>query len=130
MPQISAPLSINDGLATPVARSFAPEQVSPQLAIFSERTAPATSGWKRLLVSLGLANAKRPTHKVNVTLKLPTLQTVNGVSTVAYTSLFNGTFTIPESATAAERADLHAFVVNSLNTTLLRGYVRDLDPAY
>lgn len=130
MSQVTGSISINNGAATPVAKSFAPEQVSPQLATFTERTAASSSGFLRLGVSLSPANGKRMTNRVNIDFDLPVLSTVNGVSTVAYVGRFKGYFVIPDAMTAAERADLAAFVANALDNTQIRAVIKDLDPLY
>jgi len=130
MSQITAPLSILDGLATPVARSFAPMRVAPDQSVFAEKTSPVSAGYKLLKVGLSSASASRPTNRVDVELQFPVVSTVNGISTVAYTGLFKGYFVLPYVMTSAERADLVAFVANALDNTQIRGVIKDLDPLY
>lgn len=130
MAQVTGSLTINNGAATPVAKSFAPERVAPEQSVFTERTAAVSAGFTKLGIAFSAASAKRPTNRVDVSLDYPVLSTVNGVSTVAYKGLFKGYFVIPDTMTALERADLHAFVANGLNNTLIRGVVKDLDPLY
>lgn len=130
MSQVTGPLTINNGAATPVAKSFAPEQVSPVLSTFTERSAASSVGFIRLGVSLSPASGKRATNRVNIDLDLPVMATVNGVNTLAYTLRFKGYFIIPDQATSAERADLAAFVANALDNAQIRAVVKDLDPMY
>ena len=130
MSQVTGALSINNGAATPVAKSFAPEQVSPQLSTFTERSAATSAGFIRLGVSLSPATGKRATNRVNISLDLPVMASVGGISTVAYVGRFKGYFVIPDQMTAGERADLAAFVTNALNNTQVRGVIKDLDPMY
>ncbi|DAD50221.1 coat protein [ssRNA phage Gerhypos.4_32] len=130
MSQVTGPLSINNGAATPVAKSFAPERVSPDLSTFTERSAAVSAGFSRLTVGYSAANAKRATNRVDIGLDYPVLSTVNGVSTVAYVGRFRGYFVVPDVMTALERADLAAFVANALDVTSLRGVIKDLDPLY
>lgn len=130
MSQITGSLTINDGQATPVAKTFSPERVAPDSSIFTERTAGVSAGFKKLAVRYSAASAKRPTNKVNVDLDFPVLQTVNGVSSVAYAGRFRGEFTLPDVMTAAERADMHAFVANALDLTQVKAVIKDLDPMY
>lgn len=130
MSQVTGALSINNGAATPVAKSFAPEQVSPQLSTFTERSAVASAGYARLGVALSPASGRRATNRVNVDLDLPILASVNGVSTVAYVGRFKGYFVIPDVMTGAERADLHAYVANALDNPLVKAVIKDLDPMY
>lgn len=130
MSQITGPLTINDGAATPVARSFAPMRVAPEQSIFSEKTSGVAAGYVDLEVKFNPANAQRPTNRIDVTLSMPVLSTVNGISTVAYTGLFKGYFVVPDVMTAAERANLHAYVANALSHATVKAVVKDLDPMY
>lgn len=130
MSQITGPLTINNGAATPVAKTFAPERVAPELTTFTERSSTSSAGFLRLGIGYSPASSKRATTRVDVALDLPVLSTVNGVSTVAYIGRFKGYFVIPDVMTAAERADLIAFVANALDDSKIRGTVKDLDPLY
>lgn len=130
MSQISGALSINNGAATPVAKSFAPERVSPDHSVFTERSAAVSAGFYRLAVRYSAASVKRPTNRVDVELDLPVLSTVNGVSEVAYVGRFKGYFVVPDQMTSDQRADLHAFVANALDQAAIKAVVKDLDPMY
>lgn len=130
MSQITGNLSINNGAATPVAKAFAPERVTPELCTFIERTATSSAGFVRLGVGFSPATTKRSTNRIDINLDLPILSTVNGVSTVAYVGRFKGYFVVPDVMTAAERADLAAYVANALDNTQVRAVVKDLDPMY
>lgn len=130
MSQVTGPLSINNGAATPVAKSFAPERVGPELSSFTERSAAVSAGFPRLSVGFSPASSKRATNRVDIKLDLPVLATVNGVSTVAYVGRFVGYFVVPDVMTAAERADLRAFTANALNHAQIVSVVKDLDPLY
>lgn len=128
MPQITGALSINNGAAS--AKSFQPERVAPEWSTFTERTSTVSAGYPRLGIGLSPASAKRPTNRVDVSFDLPILQVVNGINSVAYTGRFKGYFVIPDTMTALERADLHAYVANGLANTVIRAIIKDLDPTY
>jgi hypothetical protein len=130
MGQITTALSINNGAASPVAKSFAPERVSPDLSTFTERSAASSAGFIRLSTIFSPASAKRSTNRISLKLDLPVLQTVGGVNSVAYVGRFEGTFIVPDTMTTAERADLAAFVANALDNAQVRGMIKDLDPMY
>lgn len=130
MAQVTGPLSIKNGAATPVAKSFAPERVGSDLSRFTERSAAVSAGFTCLSVAYSAASSKRPTNRIDIDVNLPVLSTVNGVSTVAYVGRFKGYFVLPDQMTAAERADLHAFVANGLDNVLVKGVVTNLDPLY
>jgi hypothetical protein len=130
MAQITGPLSISNGAATPVAKSFAPERVAPELSTFTERSAAVSAGFSRLSVGFSPASAKRATNRVDLNLDFPVLTTANGVSAVAYVGRFKGYFVIPDVMTATERADMAAYVANALDVTAVRAVIKDLDPLY
>lgn len=130
MSQVTGPLTINNGAGSPVAKTFAPERVAPDLCTFVERTAASAAGFIRLLLGMSPATSKRTTNRVDISLDYPVLQTVNGVSSVAYVGRFKGYFVIPDVMTATERADLAAFVANALDNTQIRAMIKDLDPLY
>lgn len=130
MSQVTGALAINNGAATPVAKSFAPERVAPDQSSFTERTSGVSAGFTRLTTRFSPANAKRATNRVDIDLDLPVLNSVNGVSTVAYVGRFKGYFVIPDTMTASERADLAAYVANALDNTQIRAIIKDLDPLY
>lgn len=130
MSQVTGPLTINNGAATPVAKTFSPERIVPELSTFTERSTGVSAGYLRLGVGFSPASKARVTNKVDVTLDFPVLSTVNGVSSVAYVGRFRCTFTMPDTMTAAERADFAAFVANALDITQVRGVIKDLDPLY
>lgn len=130
MSQITGNLTINNGAATPVAKAFAPERVTPELCTFTERTSASSAGFVRLGVGFSPASSKRNTNRVDVALDLPILSVVNSVSSVAYVGRFKGYFVIPDVMTASERADLAAYVANALDNIQVRAVVKDLDPMY
>lgn len=130
MSQVTGPITINNGAATPVAKTFSPERVAPDLSTFTERSTGVSAGFVRLGVGFSPATARRSTNRIDISLDLPVLATVNGVSTVAHVARFKGYFVIPDVCTADQRADLHAFVANGLQHALLKGVVKDLDPMY
>lgn len=130
MSQITGALTINNGAATPVAKTFSPERVAPELSTFVERSASSSAGFVRLGVSFSAASSKRATNRIDVSLDLPVLQTTDGVSSVAYVGRFRGYFVVPDVMTGAERADLAAFVANALDNSQVRAVIRDLDPMY
>lgn len=130
MSQVTGPLSINNGAATPVAKSFAPAAVSPGRSLFTERTALSSAGYLKLEVLTSLADGKRPTNRIDVNFDLPIVEVVAGVSQVTRTGRFKGYFVIPDTMTALERADLAAFVANGLDNAQVRAVIKDLDPLY
>lgn len=129
MPQAS-PLTIADGQATPVNQTFAVEQATPALSSFADRASGVAAGFRRILISNKFATSKSPVNRTKLTLACPVLQTVNGVSTIAYTARAQLEFILPDQATDGDRKNIFAFVKNALANTSVQSALRDLDPMY
>lgn len=130
MSQITGPLSINNGAASPVAKSFAPVSIMPSSSKFSEKTAASSAGFLNLTIGFSEASGNRKTNRIDITFDMPILETVSGETKVTRSGLFKGYFVVPDTFTAAERADLIAFVANALDNAQIRAVVKDLDPLY
>lgn len=130
MPQITGPIVINNGAATPVAKSFAPERVAPEGSVFVERSAASALGFLKLGLKYSAGNSARRTNRVDIDLTMPTTQNLGGLISIADTGLFRGYWVIPDAFTADQRADLHAFVANAIAHAIVKAAVKDLDPAY
>jgi hypothetical protein len=126
----AANIVINDGAATPVATTFAPESVTPALSTFADRTSGTSIGFRRLTVSTQFASGKQVVNRGKFSIAYPIISTVNGVSTVAYTLRANVEVILPDASTVAERNNLYAFLKNGLANALVTGALRDLDPLY
>jgi len=130
MPSATA-ISLNDGQATPVAHSFVPAYVGSDKQVFEDRDVALTSaGRARLISSFSSANGSRKTNRISIRFDLPTEQTIDTVTSVAYTARFSCDIVIPEQATQAERDDLAAYIANALSATDIAGMIADLDPIY
>lgn len=130
MPKITGPLTINNGATTPVAKSFQPRKVGEEAALFSEKTATSSAGYVNLGVSFSMASTKRPTNRTDISLDLPVMQTIGGVTSVAHVGRFKGYFVVPEAMDDASRKDLVAYVGNSLLYSAVGDVVRGNEPAY
>jgi hypothetical protein len=130
MSQVTGPLSIDNGAATPVAKSFAPTAVAPDRSLFTERTAGSSAGFLKLEVLSSFANGSRSTNRIDLNFDLPVIEVVDGVSKVTRVGRFKGYFVIPDTMLEAERSDLLAFVANSLDNAQIKAVIRDLDPLY
>lgn len=126
----AASITINDGQATPVAVTFAPESVTPQQSSFADRTGGVALGFRRLGISNTFASGKSTVNKAVFTTAIPVLQTVNGVTTLVRTLRAKTEYILPDGSTDAERKDLHAFHKNGMAHALIQGAMRDLDPLY
>lgn len=130
MSQVTGPIVINNGAATPVSKSFLPMSVSTAESIFTERSAAFPQAYPRIVAAYSPANGGRKTHRIGLKVDLPVVELVAGVEVVTRTLRFDGSFIIPDTATSSSRADLCAFVTNALGNALVKGLIKDLDPLY
>ena len=125
-----APITINDGQATPVAVTFNPENQTPGAFSFVDRAAGVAIGFRRISISNKFAQGGALVNRAKYAVEYPVTATVNGVTTQAYVLRANVDVILPVASTDTERKNLFAFLVNGLQNTLVRGAVRDLDPLY
>lgn len=125
-----APITINDGQATPVAVTFNPENQTPGAVSFVDRASGISAGFRRLTVGNKFAGSSSAVNRAKYSIEYPVMTTVNGVTSVAYTLRATVDVIEPSVSTDAERKNLYAFLVNGLSNTLVRGALRDLDPLY
>lgn len=125
-----APITVNDGQATPVAVTFNPENQTPGSFTFVDRATGVAIGFRRLGISNKFASGTSQVNRAKFTVEYPVTAVVNGVTQQAYVLRANVDVILPTASTDAERKNLYAFLANGLNHALVRGAVRDLDPLY
>jgi|SwirhirootsSR1_FD_contig_21_3505039_length_1336_multi_4_in_0_out_0_2 hypothetical protein len=125
-----APITINDGQATPVAVTFNPENQTPGAFTFVDRTSGVAIGFRRISISNKFAQGGALVNRAKFAVEYPVTSTVNGITSQAYVLRANVDVILPVASTDAERKNLFAFLSNGLANTLVRGAVRDLDPLY
>lgn len=119
---------INDGQATPVAVTFAPERVTPELTIFADRLTGISNRFRRISARFKPGNQAT---KTEISFSCPVAGILaSGADGVVRTNRAKVSFELADGCTDAERKDIYAFVLNSLSNNLLRGVLRDLDPLY
>lgn len=126
-----APLTINDGTATPVAVTFHPEYVSPQRTVFVDRRKGVSALQPRIIVAYDGAKPRRRTNHIDFSVVYPIEGTVDGVPAVVDTARYErGRFILPDGMGADDRKHMHAFVRNGLSAPLIKAMAEDLDPIY
>lgn len=128
MPNMSAALTINDGQATPVARSFTVKDAVNRIGTFLEKTAGIALGYIRLTdeyregKSIGSANSRI------IGLEYPTVAVVNGVTTRVRTSSAQVRLNFAKDATDQEKNDIVAYVINYMSHATVRPALYNEDP--
>lgn len=130
-----ANLVLNDGSATPVARTFVPfvPYGGPsQAAVWILKVGIAPIAYPR--IEIGMKRTSNGSNKVSVKVTVPnvTNDVVAGPK-LASQALFDsnsGGFIIPDVSTDQQRADLHAYTKNLLAHATVQAWVRDIEAAY
>lgn len=133
MSQVTGPIVLADGQATPVNTSFYPEEITPALSTFVDRSSGISMSYRRLSVrqerNKGSTGNKFQRGVVQVS--YPVWGTLpSGASGVKYTLRANVQVDLPDGCTDAERKDVFAFAKNALANALVVGSLRDYDPMY
>lgn len=115
---------VNDGLATPVAHTFAPAKTEADFALLEDRAGGFYVGYNKLTYRLtrpvGNVSSSR-NLKLSIKIETPKLETLGtnqaGLTpppTVAYRPVAELMVTLPERSSLQDRKDLLAFVKNVL----------------
>jgi hypothetical protein len=129
MPAIAA-LTINDGLAVPVAHTFNPVTTDGSKASFADRSPTIPAGFRQISHEVLPPSGNRTTHKITAGYMNPTVATVNGVDAVVRYSSAQVILNIHPEATLQERKDLLAYVANSLGLASWKTSIENLEPFY
>lgn len=133
-----ANLVLNDGQATPVAKTFTPTVAALDKAIWQDRSSGIFTGMPTVILSSRKPLKGSPLFKVNVTVKLPVMEvvsnsTVSGISpapTIAYTLMANTELILPERSTLQNRQDIRAFIANALMDVQVTTLVDNFESPY
>jgi len=138
-----ANITINDGLATPVAHIFAPAKTQADMALLEDRTSASNPsgifiGFGKLTMMMerpkGASGSATRNIKASIKIETPKLETVSnstvsGIApapTVSYRPVAELMLTFPERCSLQDRKDLQAFVKNLLSNA----FVTDLFEKY
>lgn len=123
-----ADIVLNNGAATPVAKSFKAKSVIGTLAKWEQRDAGVPIGYIRLSLE---TKDSSTTRRVKVVVSKPALEAVSGASplgfvpapTLAYTLQGSAEFVMSTRASDAEKADLLAYMQNALTHAIFKGAI-------
>lgn len=129
---------INDGQTTPVAVTFTPTYKDPQGVYWFRdllETNPLLSRKISVSIKLPTRGQKEPLFKVVLRVLVPTPDitaptTGTGIQpapSVAYTSMGELTFMLPQRSTLQNRRDVEAFFRNGLANTQIQALIRNFE---
>lgn len=131
-----ASIVLNDGLATPVAHTFAPAKTVADFAMLEDRVSGTYIGYNKLTMQLTRPTGKPGSSrnlKLSMKIETPKLEVVGNSSTgftpppsVAYRPVVEVMFTFPERCSLQDRKDLAAYlkqlVLNANFTSAVEQY--------
>jgi len=129
MPAIAA-LTINDGLGTPVAHTFAPVSTTSGKAKWADRSPTIPAGFRLISFELAEPSGARTVHKMTLGYSFPVVATVDGVDTVVRYNSGQVILNIHPDSTLQDRKDQLAFMANSLDLATMKTAVENLEPFY
>jgi len=128
-------LSLND--AVPAAHSFEPTMIGKDLVSYHDKSSGVFAGYPSITLGHRMPTASNRNYKVTLRVRVPVLETAATAAsgftpgpTVAYSLNCNVDFIVPDRSTAAERADLVAYVSNLLAHSVVSSSVEDMDNPY
>jgi len=135
-----AAIVINDGLATPVAHTFAPAKSDSDYSLHEDRSSGIYVGFNKLTLNLTRPSGKPGAGrnlKLSIRIETPKLETLaTGSSgftpapTVSYRPQAEITFTFPERCSLQDRKDLQAYVKNLMSHQVVTDAVGNYELPY
>lgn len=129
-------LTINDGAASPVARSFVPSRESNEGFIYLDKASGLPVTYNKIVLGTKLPNAASKgerNFRVKFAVHVPigeVLPDNPNLTRSAYTLRCSGEFVVPERSTLQDRKHLLAFVRNGLAHAVFASLVQDLDSQF
>jgi hypothetical protein len=129
MPAIQT-IVLNDGLATPVAHSFAPQSIVGTVVRYEDRVTDVKLGYPTLEISKPIPPKGSTVQRVIFTLKVPTLSSLQTLERKMYEHQFKGEFFLPLAGTLLQRKDLLAFTRGLLAEALVTAMIEEEESVY
>lgn len=131
-------ITINNGAATPVAKTFNPATVTSELVSYQDRSSGIVLGFPEISIGNRMPSKSANSFKVTARVKIPVLEqtspsTATGIQpapTLAYTLIGNIELVMPSRCTLAERKDLLAFVKNFASNAVVTTLVENFEMPY
>jgi len=129
MPAIAS-LSINDGLATPVAHTYAPVTTDGAKAQWADRSPTVPAGFRTISQEVKEPSGSRTVYTIEAGFMFPVVATVDGTDTVVRYNSGSVKLNIHPNSTLQERKDTMAYVSNFLANATVKTSVENLEPFY
>lgn len=125
-----APISVNDGKATPVAHVFTPVTTDGSTAKWSNRVASIPKGFETLEITVRAPVGASAAYRVIGSLTLPTVAAVDGQDTVVRSNKLDFAMNLSQMSTAQDRKDAVTLLKNLLADPTVVAAVMNVEPYY
>lgn len=132
-----ANIILADGQSTPVNHTFNPTDIKSDVVTYHDKSSGIIAGFPRVTIGRRLATPSNRNVKTTSRVYLPVLETAATAAsgftpgpTLSYALSGNVDVVIPDRATAAERADLYAYLKNLVANAVFGSAVKDMDFPY
>lgn len=126
---------INDGAATPVSHTFAPQTRKGDVFTFQDRASGIPAGYPT--ITAAMQDTKSGLSVLRYKIMLPVLETLGSGGgafvpppTVAYTLMADCKFIIPKRSALQERKDFRAFCANAMGNAGVQSVFNNLEWYY
>lgn len=130
-----ANLVLNDGQATPVAKTFSARGADLKLAHWTDISGGIGIGMAKITLGNVQAISGNGSYKVEARITLPVMETISGsdggytpIPKVAFNVFAKCEFVVPNRASLQNRKDILAFAKNLLAHTVMTETVVDYNP--
>lgn len=125
----AANITLNNNAGTGIV--FNPEQVSPALTTFVDRSTGVAAQFNRISARYQPAGGARKSTKSSLKIAMPISGVLpSGATGTVRTLRATVEFDFDDGSSDTERKDIYAFMQNALTNALIRGALRDHDPLY
>lgn len=137
-----ANISIPDGAATPVTRTFSKVKIgdgndaNSTMAMWEDRSPGFQVGFNKITQAMRWPSKNLRSTKISVKITAPVMEvlsnsTVSGITpapTVSYAPMATVEVVCPERASSLSRADIYAYLKGYVNSNEFKNAVLNLDP--
>jgi len=130
-----ASLTINDGQATPVAKTFSARGADMKMALYTDVSGGIGIGMAKITLSNAQSVSGNGSYKVEARITIPVMETISGsdggytpIPKVAFNVFGKIEFVVPNRSSLQNRKDILAYVKNLAAHAVMSETVVDYNP--
>lgn len=108
----NASIVLNDGQGTPVAHTFVPIPIGPNVMSWVDKSGPFPAAYNRVTGTFKAPQGNGKMYRETWKIEVPTGSITNGIATVDNVAVCIVELTLPETGTLQSRKDIKAYLKN------------------